>query len=97
MAFYEFVCAQKKQAQEEAAGERFKLPKFNVLEMSHDRSTKPVMVPITPDLNTESFLEDWCRRWCDSHGYKLVEVQDDDGILRVKKVQHHPSGGEQDL
>jgi hypothetical protein len=90
MAFYEFVSVLKRNS----GG---KLPRFDVLEMSHDRSMKPVMIPITPNLNTESFLEDWCRRWCDSHGYKLVEVQDDDGILHVKKSQNHSPNGKQDL
>ena len=90
MAFYEFVSILKRNA----GG---KLPRFDVAEMSHDRSMKPVMVSITPNLNTESFQEDWCRRWCGSHGYKLVEVQNDDGILHVKRTQHHSSYGEQDL
>jgi hypothetical protein len=94
MAFYEFVSVQKRNAEKTTGG---KMPKLDVLEMSHDRSKKPVIIPITPDIPIESFLEDWCRRWCGFHGYKLVEVQDDDGILHIKKAQHHPSHNEQCL
>src|SRR5436305_8180332 len=83
MAFYEFVSAQKINAEKKSGG---KPPKFDVLEMSNDRSRKPVIMPITPDLNVESLLEDWCKRYCESHGCKLVEVQEDDGILHVKKM-----------
>jgi hypothetical protein len=87
MAFYEFASAQK-DAEKTSGG---KPQKFDVLEMSHDLSTKPIIMPITPDLDVESLLEDWCKRCCAFHGYKLVEVQDDGGILHVKRTQHHPS------
>lgn len=80
MAFYEFVKNSRGQS-----------PKFDVLEMSHDRSRKPVIIPITPDLDVESLLEDWCKRYCEFNGYELVEVQDHGGILHVKRTQHHPS------
>jgi hypothetical protein len=88
MAFYEFVSVQKINA-ERTSGDQ--PPKFDVLEMSHDRSRKPVIIPITSDLDVEQLLEAWCQRYCDSNGYKLVEIQDDDGILHVKKTQHYPS------
>jgi hypothetical protein len=94
MALYEFVSIQKRNTEKKTGG---KMPKVDVLEMSHDRSKKPVIISITPDIQIESFLEDWCRRWCVFHGYKLVEIQDDDGILHVKKAQNHSSYDEQDL
>jgi hypothetical protein len=59
--------------------------KFDVLEMSYDKFMQPVIIPITPDIDIESHLEDWCRKYCQFHGFKLIEVQDDNGILRVKK------------
>jgi len=91
MAFYEFVSIQKRNS----GG---KMPKFDILEMSHDRSNKPTMVSITPNLDVELLLEDWCRRYCEFNGYTLVEIQDDDGVLHVKRTQHHLlSNGEQDL
>ncbi len=83
MAFYEFVSVQKINAEKITGG---KLSTFDLLEISHERSKKPIMVSITPDLDIESLLEGWCRRYCDSHGYKLVEVQDDGGILHVKRA-----------
>lgn len=85
MAFYEFVSAQKIDTEKNS---KSKPPKFNVLEVSCDRSRKPVIIPITPDLDVELLLEEWCQRYCESHGYKLVEVQDDDGILHVKRIQN---------
>ena len=80
MALYEFVKS-RRQANDSGRKEE----NFDVLEMSYDKSTKPVIIPITPDLDIEPHLEEWCRRYCQSHRLKLVEVQDDDGILRVKK------------
>lgn len=82
MAFYEFIFNQKRKSQENP-GEITQ--KVDILEMSYDRSIKPVIIPITSDLDVQSLLEDWCKRYCESNGYKLVEVQDDDGILHVKK------------
>ena len=90
MAFHEFVSIQKRNS----GG---KMTKFDVLEISHDLSNKPTMVSITPNLNVELLLEDWCRRYCEFHGYKLIEIQDDDGILHVKRTQHHSFNVEQDL
>jgi hypothetical protein len=48
-------------------------------------------MPITSDLDVESLLENLCKRYCESKGYKLVEVQEDDGILHVKRSQNYPS------
>jgi len=93
MAFYEFVSIQKRNAQKIGC----KMPKFDVLEMSHERSRKPVIIPITPDLDIEPLLEDWCRMYCESNGYKLIDVQDDDGILHVKRIQNHPFNVEENL
>jgi hypothetical protein len=69
MAFYEFVSAQKINAEKKSGG---KPPKFD-------------------DLDVESLLEDLCKRYCESKGYKLFEVQGDDGILHVKRTQNYPS------
>ena len=91
MAFYEFASIQKRNS----GG---KIPKLDVLEMSYDCSTNPVIMPITSCLDIESLIEDWCRRYCESNGYKLVEIQDDGGVLHVKRTPpHHPLNGEQSL
>ena len=82
MAFHDFVCAQKEEAKETPGWEN---SKADVLEMSYDKFMQPVIIPITPDIDIESHLEDWCRKYCEFHGFKLVEVQENDGILRVKK------------
>lgn len=91
MAFYEFVSTQKINAAKSSGG---KPPKFDVLEMSYDRSIRPVIKLITPELDFESLLADWCQKYCAFHGYKLVEVQDDGGMLHVRKNPHQPSNGE---
>jgi hypothetical protein len=52
---------------------------------------EPIIFAITPDLDIESHLKDWCRIYCQSHGYKLVEVGEDDGMLHVKKYSPHSS------
>ena len=91
MAFYEFVSTQKINAAKRSGG---KSPKFDILEMSYDRSIIPVIKLITPDLDVESLLADWCQRYCAFYGYKLVEVQNDGGMLHVKKNPYQPSNGE---
>ena len=72
MAFDKFISSQKIDT------------RFDVLEISYDLSSKPLMVPITPDLDIESLREGWCKKYCDFHGYKLVEVYEDDGFLHVR-------------
>ena len=91
VAFYEFIFNHKREDQENTGKTS---QKFDVLEMSYDCSTNPVIMSITPDINMEFLLEDWCQKYCKSNGYQLVEVQDDDGMLHVKRTQHHPSNGE---
>jgi len=85
MAFYEFI------ANQEMENIGMMNQKFDVLEVSHDCSMKPVIVPITADLDVKSLLEDWCKRHCEFYGYTLVEIQDDDGILHVKRTQNNHS------
>ena len=82
MAFYDFVCAQKEVAKETPVWENLK---FDVLEISYDKSVNPVIIPITPDTDIKPHLEDWCRKYCQFHGFKLFEIQEDEGVLRVKK------------
>ncbi len=94
MAFYEFISAQKINAGKSSG---VKPPKFDVLEVSYDLSMNPVIMPITPDLDVESLLEKWCQRYCELNGYKLVEVQDDSGILHIKRTQYDTFNGEKKL
>ena len=82
MAFYEFASMQRKPL------------RFDVLEMSYENSNQPVILPITPALDIETLREDWCRRYCESHGYELIDVHNDDGILHVKKTENPPVNGE---
>lgn len=82
MAIYDFV---QRQRRKDAEG--MKKERLNVLEISQERSQMPVLLPITPDLSIESHMEEWCRRYCQSKGYKLIEVYEEGGFLRVKKDQ----------
>jgi hypothetical protein len=88
VAFHEFVARQKaKDTENRATGSRGK--KYNALEISYNRSKNPVLVPITPGMDIWPYLEDWCRRYCQYHGFKLVEIQEEDGMLHVKKEHGH--------
>jgi hypothetical protein len=88
VAFHEFVAQQKaKDEKNQATGSKGK--KYNALEISYNRSKNPVLVPITPGMDIWPYLEDWCRRYCRYHGFKLVEIQEDDGVLHVKKEPVH--------
>jgi hypothetical protein len=83
LALYEFV---KSRLQANDSGKKGE--SFDVLEMAYDKSMKPIIIPITPDLDIEPHLEEWCRRYCQSHRLKLIEIEEQDGILRVKEVEH---------
>lgn len=81
-AFHDFIYNEKRKDEENP--QRIS-QSFDVLEMSYDKSMQPVIIPVTPDTDIELHLEDWCRKYCQFHGFKLVEVEEDYGILRVKK------------
>jgi hypothetical protein len=81
VAFYEFISRQRAKDEENSG----KTKKFDVLEMSYNRSKNPILIPITSGMDVEIYRKEWCQRYCKYHGFKLVEVQEDDGILRVKK------------
>ena len=82
MAFYDFVCTQKEKSKKNPRREN---TRFDVLEMSYDKSVRPVMIPIMPNADIEPYLKNWCKKYCQHHRLKLVEVEDNDGILRVKR------------
>jgi hypothetical protein len=92
MAFYEFVTIQRMKAEQEQIR---RIPRFDVLEICCDPSLKPIIFAITPDLDIESHLKDWCRLYCQSHGYKLVEVSEDDGMLHTTKYSPRSSTTEE--
>jgi len=93
VAFYEFISRQRTK-DEESSG---KNKRFDILEMSYNRSKNPILIPITASTDIEIYRKEWCQKYCRYHGFKLVEIQDDDGILHVKKTQDHPSNDEQSL
>lgn len=59
--------------------------RFDFLEVSYDKSDHPIILPMTPNLDVEKQRKDWCRKYCECHGYKLVDIQDDEGTLHVKR------------
>jgi hypothetical protein len=81
VAFYEFISRQRDKDEENSG----KNKRFDVLEMSYNRSKNPILIPITSGMDIEIYRKEWCQRYCKYHGFKLVEVQEDDGILRVEK------------
>lgn len=81
VAFYEFISRQRTKDEKNQG----KSKKFDVLEMSYNRCKHPLLISITPDIDIEIYRKEWCRRYCEYHGFKLVEIQDDDGVLHVKK------------
>jgi hypothetical protein len=71
LAFYEYVCQQRKASQQNQGQ---KLLKRDVLEICLDGAQKPLLIPVTPDMDYEVFLQDWCRVYFQSHGYEFYEV-----------------------
>ena len=96
-AFYEFV-ARHREKDGKTPGNKNK--RFDVLEISCNRSKHPVLLPITPDVDIEIYRKDWCQRYCLYHGFKLIEIIEDDGVLHIQKTgnpdlaPHDGAGGE---
>ena len=82
VSFYDFICRQKEKTRETPGWDN---QKFEVLEISYDKSVRPTIIPITLNADIEPHLENWCKKYCQFHRFKLVEVEEDDDILRVKK------------
>jgi len=59
--------------------------KLDVLEISCNQTKNPVFIHVTPDIDIEVYRKDWCQRYCQFHGFKLIEIQGKDGVLHVKK------------
>jgi hypothetical protein len=59
--------------------------KLDVLEISCNQTKNPVFLHVTPDVDIEVYRKDWCQRYCQYHGFELREIQEKDGVLRVKR------------
>lgn len=55
-----------------------KLLKLDVLEICLDRSQKPLLIPIMPDIDPQALLKDWCRFYFQFHGYEVLDVPGED-------------------
>lgn len=64
--------------------------RFDFFEVSYDKSKHPIILPMTPDLDIEKLRKGWCKKYCEFHGFKLVDIEGDNGILHVKGTEHPP-------
>jgi hypothetical protein len=62
LAFYTYIASKKK----------IERQGFDVLEISQGNLQKPLLIPITPDIDVISLKEEWCLKYCETHGYLLM-------------------------
>ena len=67
--FYKYVCTRLMAPLEKTGPEG-----LDILEIVRGDVKKPVLIPITPDLDVESLRKKWCQSYCKSHGYPLADV-----------------------
>jgi hypothetical protein len=75
LAFHQYVCHMRKKHQQNPDQ---KLLKLDVLEICLDRSQKPLLIPIMPDIDPQALLKDWCRFYFQFHGYEVLDVPGED-------------------
>jgi hypothetical protein len=46
----------------------------DVLEICCGDSLAPQLIPVTPDMSIATFKAEWCRLYCQTHGYELTET-----------------------
>ena len=71
LAFSQYVCHLQKKSKQNPGQKLFKL---DVLEICLDRSQKPLLIPVTADVDPQDLLKDWCRLYFQSHGYEFLEA-----------------------
>ena len=76
LAFYQYVCHIRKKPRQNPEQKLFKL---DVLEICLDPSQSPLLLPVTPDMDIQSLLKDWCRVYFQSHGYEFLDGGGEDG------------------
>ena len=75
LAFHQYACQQLKKNQQNPGQ---KLLKLDTLEICLDRSQKPLLIPITPDMDLSALLQDWCRVYFQSRGYEFLDGLEED-------------------
>jgi hypothetical protein len=75
LAFHQYACQQIKKNQQNPGQ---KLLKLDALEICLDRSQKPLLIPITPDMDVQALFQDWCRIYFQSRGYEFLDVLEED-------------------
>ncbi len=46
----------------------------DVLEMINGDVTKPMFIPVTPDVDVIALQQQWCQNYCKEHNYALFEI-----------------------
>ena len=66
---------------------------WDVLEMVSGNPDNPVFIPLAHNVDVEPLQQNWCKKYCDAHGYTLVEVDD---MLKLKKLAGSLENGKRD-
>jgi hypothetical protein len=56
---------------------------WDVLEIVSGNPDSPAFIPLAHNVDIEPLQQNWCKKYCSSHGYTLIEV---DNILEFKKL-----------
>jgi hypothetical protein len=56
---------------------------WDVLEIVSGNPDHPAFIPLVHNVDIEPLQQNWCKKYCDSHGYTLIEVAN---IQEFKKL-----------
>ena len=66
---------------------------WDVLEVVSGNPDNPVFIPLAHNVDIEPLQQNWCKKYCDAHGYTLIEVDD---MLKLKKLAGSLENGKRD-
>jgi hypothetical protein len=76
-----------KQAANENGPDSGQVKGWDILEIVNGNSTKPVFIPLAPNLDIEPLQKNWCDHYCKAHGLNLIEIADVSDFRKLKVVR----------
>ncbi len=72
LSFYQYIRDQEIPVQ---ISEKLDSPEtVDVLEVVNGDVTKPIFIPVTPDVDVTALQHQWCQNYCKEHNYALFEI-----------------------
>ncbi len=72
LSFYQYIRDQEIPVQ--IPGKLDSPEAVDVLEVVNGDVTKPIFIPVTPDVDVIALQHQWCQNYCKEHNYALFEI-----------------------